>query len=323
MGVGLIQLVNVEGDASDNADTIVETWICDWDDVKYGWNINNPNIGTTWSGNSDYICSTIKYNRENQRFYGKDYLGNTRSGIDVVTAQITYKRDWTLEQSAWSIKIASSGYRIFKVLGEGTWGVIQKPCGWQENDYKMPILQYDLSCKFEGNLPYSTYYSYVGKINNEADMPILGITGSRGCVLFESFSIIPNIVQDEIINHDVTLTFKYSMFDWNWEWRNPVQLTNTYDGKPMVWQNKYPNRPDYTQTASLVNTPIWSGDTYQYVPTGQVDMQGNPIYNSVQMGDPAYGRGGWDYRTYVSLNNKCVYDYANLLDLFNEAQSEE
>lgn len=321
---GLIALKSVSGDGAEDSDSITESWYYDASKIIGGVPSVYPYIGACWKENSDFICSTVKYSRETTFFYGTGYDGTYYNGIEVVVLDATFRKDYKAKDNVFSMKIASAGYQTYKILSSGKWGMINKPCGYEAGKYEMkiPVLQYDFSTNIVGEPNIDLYRDYVGKINSVAVNHNFNIK-EKGRALFESFSLVPKystVYTDEeeektAESFDLTLTFKVLPQDWNWEWRNPVQLTNSYDGKPMTWQCEFPKRADYTSDKSLENMPIWSGAT---------------LNDGKKHGDEAYGTCGWDFRkwevakydtatgTFSSTEKEEIfaYKYADLNDVF-------
>ena len=289
----------LETDITDDFESSVatETWLCDWDDVYPNYTLNYPALGISHEHMNYLICSQIKVSKEPM------WLG----GVQVAKLTATFKADYKFREDVFSIKISSGGYQTHMIQAGGAWTGLDGMKGSSEQsvlEYKIPITNLSLSTKIFGEIDYCVYENQVGCLNND-----YFYGRNPGTVLFDSYSITPKFVNGEISETELNLNFKISSIDWNYEYRNPVQFVNSYDGRPAFWQNKYPGRFDFTLDLTKVGQPVWSGEI-------------------ANCGDPRLGVGAWDYRSFEMIiwNNstgnwetitRCVYPYSDFNILVN------
>ena len=295
MADNLPQLLSVEDYGGNlNGEQIAETWLVNWSSVYPTYNLDYPVIGAYHNTINNLQCTEIKINPEKSY-----YNGNETAALKAV-----FKLDYNLEPDIFSVRTSSGGYRSFKIYAGGTWaGTGLKDTKEQgELEYKIPVVNISASTRIMGEINYITYESRVGTINNNIFWGRL-----PGTVLFESYNIIPKVVNGVVIETELVLNFQVCSLDWNYEYRNPQQFINPRDGRPAYWQNAYSDRFDYTENNLKVGLPIWSGEISGY---------GNPIL----------GVGGWDYRMfnmsyYDNVSGtwssvvRCAYAYTDFSDI--------
>ncbi len=268
-----------------NHTTCSETLTALYSDV-YPYTLAYPVIGAAHradplvSGNTDgLICTRIKVNPEPQWI----------DGDQIATLEATFSADYTEPEgggSAYSVKISSGGARSYKMQAGGVWAGLNLSDNSEQSalEYQAPITDVSLSTKYIGSAPpYAIYEAYVGKLNSAVFPNMSGYSAflsgyfarNPGCVLFESYSTNQELSASGVAETEVTLNLKLLPWDWNYEYRNPLQFVNPLDNKPAYWQNSYPGRFDYTRDGTKVGTPIRS--TLQiYVGSGQAAGIGVP-----------------------------------------------
>lgn len=274
----LLLLVDSKGGDTENATTITETYLADWDKVKNGWDMVYPSYGCKYRGYDfsgvncpDLYCTNIQYSRENKKFYSALSGYSQFSGKDCITVEATYSVNFTTPQDKFTKRISGSGYKTFKMSAGGAkWRYTMEdesvlvtdrkslPCALnqEEFEYKVPISQIDLKTNFIGTIDEVAYDLYRNTVNAT---PFLG--RARGCVLFDSYTITPRFTGDidsPVSETELTLTFKCLPFDWNWEFRSKVQAVNMYDKKKCWWQNddRMSDRFDYIYDYNEINQQI-------------------------------------------------------------------
>lgn len=86
--MALLELLDTKGDDQEASGSVTETWLCEYSDVASGYALSYPAVGTPWSENAAYVCSSVRFSRENKKYYSVN--NPSHNGADVVTLEATF-----------------------------------------------------------------------------------------------------------------------------------------------------------------------------------------------------------------------------------------